>query len=78
MSIRKKFAVALMMFLVPMAYSSTASAQAGVACSGTTCGLGGQMRSQIGDGIPLPISFAQYQLGEFVDITIQTHTFSHW
>jgi hypothetical protein len=72
MSIRKRSAIALMMFLVPMAYSSMASAQAGVACSGTTCGLGGQARGQIGAGLPLPISFAPYYLGEFVDITIQT------
>jgi hypothetical protein len=62
----------LTMFLVPMAYSSTASAQAGLACSGTVCGLGGQARGQIGDGLPLPISIAPYYLGEFVDITIQT------
>jgi hypothetical protein len=72
MSIRKKLAIALVMFLVPMAYSGTASADAGVACSGTTCGLGGQSRGQIGDGLPLPISIAPYYLGEFVDITIQT------
>jgi hypothetical protein len=72
MSIRKIFAIALMMFLVPLVYSTTASAQAGAACVGTTCGLGGQMRHQIGDGLPLPISIAPYYLGEFVDITIQT------
>ena len=72
MSIRKKLTIALVMFLLPMSYSSTASADAGVACAGTTCGLGGQARAQIGDGLPLPISIAPYQLGEFVDITIQT------
>jgi hypothetical protein len=74
MSIRKKLAIALIMFLVPMAYTSTASAQsgAGAACVGTQCGLGGQGRGQIGDGLPLPISIAPYLLGEFVDITIQT------
>ena len=74
MSIRKKLAIALMMFLVPMAYTSTASAQSGAgdACVGTQCGLGGQGRGQIGDGLPLPISIAPYQLGEFVDITILT------
>jgi hypothetical protein len=72
MSIRKKLAIALMMFLMPLVYSTTASAQAGTACVGTTCGLGGQTRHQIGDGLPLPISIAPYQLGEFVDITIQT------
>jgi hypothetical protein len=78
MSIRKKFAVALMMFLMPLVHSSTASAQAGVACSGTTCGLGGQMRGQIGDGLPLPISFAPYYLGEFGNITIQTQPATAW
>ena len=72
MSNRKRFAIALMMFLMPLVYSTTASAQAGASCVGTTCGLGGQMRHQIGDGLPLPISIAPYQLGEFVDITIQT------
>ncbi len=74
MSIRKKLAIALMMFLVPMAYTSTASAQSGAGdpCVGTQCGLGGQGRGQIGDGLPLPISIAPYYLGEFVDITIQT------
>jgi hypothetical protein len=62
----------MLIFLVPMAYTGTASADAGVACAGTTCGLGGQARGQIGDGLPLPISIAPYYLGEFVDITIQT------
>jgi hypothetical protein len=61
-----------MMFLMPLVYSTTASAQAGAACVGTTCGLGGQARGQIGAGLPLPISFAPYYLGEFVAITIQT------
>jgi hypothetical protein len=72
MSIRKKLAIALTMFLMPLVYSTTASAQAGAACVGTTCGLGGQMRSQVGYGLPVPISIAPYQLGPFVDITIQT------
>ncbi|HEB91069.1 MAG TPA: hypothetical protein ENI85_15955, partial [Deltaproteobacteria bacterium] len=59
-------------FLLPLAFATTASAQAGVACSGTTCGLGGQIRGQIGDGLPLPISIAPAQTGAFSGITIQT------
>ena len=72
MTIQKRLAIALMTFLVPMAFASTASAQAGSACSGTVCGLGGQVRGQIGEGLPLPISFATARTGPFVDITIQT------
>ena len=72
MTIQKKLAIALMTFLVPMASAGTASAQAGAACTGTTCGLGGQIRGQIGEGLPLPISIAPAQTGAFSDITIQT------
>ncbi|MCZ6538335.1 MAG: hypothetical protein O6922_00720 [Chloroflexi bacterium] len=72
MSIRKRLAIALMTFLVPVAFAGTASAQAGAACSGTICGLGGQIRGQIGDGLPLPISIAPARTGAFSDITIQT------
>jgi len=64
-----------MTFLVPMAFASTGSAQpagAGDACVGTVCGLGGQLRAQIGEGLPLPISIAPAQTGPFADITIQT------
>jgi hypothetical protein len=63
MTIRNKLAIALMTFLVSMAFSGTASAQAGAACVGTTCGLGGQIRGQVGDGLPIPISFAPYAQG---------------
>ena len=80
MSIRNKLAIALVAFLAPFVFASTATAQAGAACSGTTCGLGGQIRGQIGDGLPLPISIAPAQGGSgpaatngpFTGITIQT------
>ena len=72
MSIRRMLAVATATLLMPLAFATTASAQAGLACSGTTCGLGGQVRGQIGDGLPLPISIAPAQTGAFSGITIQT------
>lgn len=72
MTIRNKLAIALVAFLAPMVFASTASAAAGTLCSGTTCGLGGQIRGQIGDGLPLPISIAPARTGPFADITIQT------
>jgi len=72
MTIRNKIAIAFMTFSVSMAFAGTASAQAGAACSGTTCGLGGQLRGQLGFGLPLPISIAPAQEGPFADITIQT------
>ncbi len=65
MSIRIKLAITLVTFLAAMAFTTTASAQAGVACSGTVCGLGGQIRGQIGDGLPLPISIAPGYTGPF-------------
>jgi hypothetical protein len=70
MSILNRSVIALMTFLVPVAFAGTASAQAGVACSGTTCGLGGQNRAQIGDGLPLPISFAPSGGGKVTTSTI--------
>ncbi len=80
MSIRNKLAITMVAFLAPIVFASTASAQAGVACAGTSCGLGGQIRGQIGDGLPLPISIAPAQggsgslavAGPFTAITIQT------
>ncbi len=56
------------------------AAQAGSPCAGTVCGLGGQIRNQIGGGLPLPISLAraqtaagpQYTPLPFTAITIQT------
>ncbi|MEO1936560.1 MAG: hypothetical protein ABGX04_17440, partial [Myxococcales bacterium] len=63
MSIRNKLAITMVAFLAPIVFASTASAQAGVACAGTSCGLGGQIRGQIGDGLPLPISIAPAQGG---------------
>ena len=72
--------------MVPLLFASLASGQAGVACGGgglapTQCGLGGQIRGQIGDGLPLPISIARPYgasgslpglRGPFTAITIQT------
>ncbi len=65
MSIRIKLAITLVTFLAALAFTGTASAQAGLACSGTVCGLGGQIRGQIGDGLPLPISIAPGYTGPF-------------
>jgi len=65
MAIRIKLAITLLTFLAAMAFTGTASAQAGLACSGTVCGLGGQIRGQIGDGLPLPISIAPGYTGPF-------------
>jgi len=72
MVMRNTLAVALMALLAPLIFVGSASAQAGLACSGTVCGLGGQIRKQIGRGLPLPISIAPARSGPFVDITIQT------
>jgi len=58
MSLRNKLVIVMVAFLAPFIFASTATAQAGAACSGTVCGLGGQIRGQIGDGLPLPISIA--------------------
>jgi hypothetical protein len=43
----------------------TGSTTAGLPCSGTVCGLGGQIRSQIGEAIPFPISIVPGQTGPF-------------
>jgi hypothetical protein len=53
-----KLAITLLTFLAAMAFTTTASADADDPCTGTVCGLGGQIRGQIGDGLPLPISLA--------------------
>ncbi len=72
MSIRNRLAIALMTFLVPVAFAGTASAAAGDACAGTVCGLGGQLRAQIGFQLALPISIAPAGSGPFTRITMQT------
>jgi hypothetical protein len=72
MTIRNRLAIALLTFLVSVVFAGIASAQAGDPCVGTSCGLGGQIRAQIGKGLPLPISVADERTGPFVDITIQT------
>jgi hypothetical protein len=65
MNMRIKLAITLVTFLAALAFTTTASAQAGTPCSGTVCGLGGQIRGQIGDGLPLPISIAPGYSGPF-------------
>ena len=65
MNMRRKLAIALVTLLASMAFTTSASAQAGKACAGTVCGLGGQVRGQIGDGLPLPISIAPGYTGPF-------------
>jgi hypothetical protein len=76
LSIRKRLAIALVTFLASMAFVGTASAQAGDPCNGGagagTCGLGGQIRGQIGNGLPLPISLAPGYTGAFENITINS------
>ncbi len=80
MSSYSRLAILMAAFLAPAILAGTASAQAGAACSGTSCGLGGQIRGQIGSGLPLPISVAPAQggvglsatAGPFTAITIQT------
>jgi hypothetical protein len=79
MSLRNKLAIVMVTFLAPIFLVSMASAQAGSPCSGASCGLGGQIRQQVGDGVPVPISFAAAQGGSgslategpFTAITIQ-------
>ena len=72
MVMRNTLAVALMALLAPLIFVGSASAQAGLACSGTVCGLGGQIRGQIGEGLPLPLSIAPARSGPFSAVTIQT------
>jgi len=52
MSIQKRLAVGTLAVVASMALAGAASA----ACVGSTCSLGGQLRAQIGNGLPLPIT----------------------
>jgi hypothetical protein len=52
MSIRNKLVVGTLSIVASMALAGAASA----ACVGSTCSLGGQLRAQIGNGLPLPIT----------------------
>ena len=52
MSIRNRLVIGLLSFLASAALAGAASA----ACVGSTCSLGGQLRAQVGNGLPLPIS----------------------
>lgn len=84
MSVRNRFALFAAMLLAAMNFTSTAAAQAGAACTGTVCGLGGQMRIQKSVEPPLPISVAPAQgasgsqatIGPFTAKTIQTVPFT--
>ncbi len=69
MSIQKRLAITLVTLLASVAFAGAAVAQAGAACGvpgALTCGLGGQIRGQIGDGLPLPISIGPGYTGAFV------------
>jgi hypothetical protein len=46
-----------------LAYVGSSSAAPGDPCVGTTCGLGGQQRAQIGVGLPIPITTLPAQTG---------------
>jgi len=72
MPIGLRFSLALAIQFLAVTVSGSADAAAGDACAGDTCGLGGQIRNQIGDGLPLPISIAPARTGAFAGITIQT------
>ena len=52
MSIRHKLVLGALSIVASMALAGAASA----ACVGSTCSLGGQLRAQIGNGLPIPIS----------------------
>ncbi len=83
MSTREILVIGFLALVTPVFLAGTAQAQAGAACSGTVCGLGGQIRSQIGFEVPLPISLAPSQgasgshatVGPFTGITIQAAPF---
>jgi hypothetical protein len=54
MSIRKRLVIGSLSFVASMALASAATA----ACTGSSCDLGGQLRAQIGNGLPIPITLA--------------------
>ena len=83
--IRRLMITAAVGLLSATVVATQAMAQAGTGCGAgglapTECGLGGQLRGQIGDGLPLPISIAPAQggsgslavSGPFTAITIQS------
>jgi hypothetical protein len=53
MSIRHKLVIGFLSVVASIALAGSATA----ACVGSTCSLGGQLRAQIGNGLPLPITF---------------------
>ena len=73
MAMRNRVTLALIILMASLTLAGAASAQAGLACSGNVCGLGGQIRHQDGrNGHPLPCSIASARTGPFADITIQS------
>ena len=52
MSLRNRFILSAASLVASMALAGAASA----ACVGSTCSLGGQLRAQVGNGLPIPIS----------------------
>ena len=52
MSVRNRLVLCSLSIVASMALAGAASA----ACVGSTCSLGGQLRAQIGNGLPIPIS----------------------
>jgi hypothetical protein len=65
MSTRSRLAVTFATLLAPLIVTNTANAAAGDPCAGAICGLGGQIRAQIGDALPIPISIAPARTGPF-------------
>lgn len=64
---RYQVLTALVLGLVGMLASvGSASAAPGDPCVGTTCGLGGQQRAQIGSGLPIPITTLPAQTGKIL------------
>ena len=76
MRARNLLAISTISFLATTLMVDSASSQAGSACSGTSCGLGGQIRYHIGGDRPLPISssgaFGPATSGPFTAITMIT------
>jgi hypothetical protein len=60
MPIRNQFVLGGITLLASIAFASPSTA----ACVGSTCSLGGQLRAQAGDGLPIPISMAPAPNGD--------------
>jgi hypothetical protein len=62
MRIQSRFLIAILFLSIP-SVSTVIPVTALAACVGTVCPLGGQLRFQIGDGLPVPISNEPAQSG---------------